>query len=124
MPLLAFTAVLPRQVGKARRRGGGAVRDFAKGFYQSKAWLDTRRAYAASVGGLCEDCLAKGLYTPGKIVHHVIPLTPDNITNPTVALSWDNLRLVCQDCHAAEHRQYKGRRYRTLEDGTVIIDGE
>ena len=98
------------------------MREFAKGFYQSKEWLDTRQAYAASVGWLCEDCLAKGLYTPGKVVHHVTPLTPQNIRNPAVALSWNNLRLVCQGCHAAEHRQKSGRRYEVMPDGTVVAD--
>lgn len=102
-------------------KGGRAVRDFARGFYQSKAWLDTRQAYAASVGWLCEDCLSRGLYVPGKVVHHVTPLTPENIKDPSVALSWDNLRLVCQDCHAAEHRQKNGRRYDVLPDGTVVM---
>lgn len=102
-------------------KGAGAVRDFAKGFYQSKAWLDTRQAYAASVGWLCEDCLSRGLYMPGKVVHHKTPLTPENIKDPTIALSWNNLRLVCQDHHAEAHRQNAGRRYDILPDGTVVM---
>ena len=39
----------------------------------------------------------KGLYKAGEIVHHKKELTPDNITDPTVALSWDNLELLCRD---------------------------
>lgn len=97
------------------------MREFAKGFYQSREWLNTRQAYAASVGWLCEDCLTKGLYVPGKVVHHITPLTPQNIRDPAVALSWNNLRLVCQDCHAAEHRKHKGERYVVAPDGSVII---
>lgn len=95
------------------------MREFAKSFYQSQAWKDTRAAYAASVGLLCEDCLAKGLYVPGKVVHHVTPLTPENIRDPKIALAWSNLRLVCQDCHAEEHRQNDGKRYLIMADGTV-----
>ena len=55
------------------------MREFAKEFYKSKAWQRCRNGYAASMGGLCEDCLARGLYQPGEIVHHMIELTPENI---------------------------------------------
>ena len=79
------------------------AQEFSKAFYKSAAWLKCREAYIKSVGGLCEDCLAKGLYTAGLVVHHIIPLTPDNINDPAITLSFNNLRLVCQDCHAAEH---------------------
>ena len=92
---------------------------WAHEFYLSAQWRATRDAYAASVGRLCEDCLGRGLYVPGKIVHHVTPLTPENVKDPTVALSWENLRLVCRDCHAAEHRRNDGKRYRIMSDGTV-----
>lgn len=79
------------------------MKEFAASFYKSKAWQNCRDGYAASVGGLCEDCLKKGLVTPGVIVHHKIALTPENITDPSVALNWNNLRLVCRNCHAIEH---------------------
>lgn len=102
--------------------GRGRVRDFAGSFYQSKAWMETRKAYASSVGWLCEECLKKGLMTPGKVVHHIQPLTPENITDPNITLDWSNLKLVCQDCHAKIHRQNSGRRYRVTDDGKVISD--
>ena len=95
------------------------MREFAKAFYKSKAWEQTRTAYAASVGWLCEDCLARGLIVPGKVIHHITPLTPQNIDDPRVTLSWDNLRLVCQDCHAAEHRKNEGKRWTVDSGGTV-----
>lgn len=95
------------------------AREFAKAFYHSQAWIKTRAAYAKSVGGLCEDCLKEGRITPGKVVHHVVPLTPMNISNPDITLSWDNLKLVCQDCHAKEHASNKGRRYTVDRDGKV-----
>jgi 5-methylcytosine-specific restriction endonuclease McrA len=79
------------------------MKEYAATFYKSKAWANCRKTYAASVGGLCEDCLKKGLITPGEIVHHVIAITPENITDPAVTLNWDNLRLVCRECHAVEH---------------------
>lgn len=95
------------------------MKEWARAFYFSPEWRATREAYAASVGWLCEDCLSRGLYVPGKVVHHVTPLTPENIRNPKIALAWSNLRLVCQDCHAEEHRRNDGKRYRIMSDGTV-----
>ena len=95
------------------------MKDFAKSFYTSRAWKNCRRAYAASVGGLCEDCKAKGLITPGEIVHHKIELTPENIHNASVTLSWNNLRLVCRECHAREHGA-RERRYTVDPLGRVM----
>lgn len=95
------------------------MQEFAKAFYKSRAWQTTRDAYAASVGGLCEDCLARGLYKAGEIVHHKQELTPDNIDDPSVTLAWDNLKLVCRDCHAKAHGGAK--RYKVDEFGRVIM---
>lgn len=75
-----------------------------KRFYNTQAWKDTREAYKRSVGGLCEQCLKHGLYVPGEIVHHKIHLDPDNVTDPSVALNFENLELVCRDCHGKLHR--------------------
>ena len=55
-------------------------------------------------------CLAKGIYKPGEIVHHKIHLTPNNVNNPAVTLNWDNLQLVCRDCHAEIHEKNGGNR--------------
>lgn len=76
------------------------ARDFAKAFYASKEWLACRAGYIQHVFGLCEGCKIK----PGKIVHHKIPLTPDNINDPWITLNWDNLKYVCKDCHEIEHQ--------------------
>lgn len=94
------------------------ARDFAEGFYNSPAWKKCRKAYAKSVRNLCERCLAKGIYKPGVIVHHKVWLTPENIYNPAVTLNWDNLELLCRDCHAAEHDS-KQRRYSCDELGRI-----
>ena len=95
---------------------------FAKQFYSSKQWQDCRNAYASNRHYLCEDCLARGIYRPGVIVHHVEELTPANIENPEVTLNHNNLRLVCRSCHEQAHRSYsKGRRYLFDEYGNVTI---
>jgi hypothetical protein len=97
--------------------------DFAKAFYRSKQWQKCRNGFFKSKGGLCEACLAKGLAVPGEIVHHIVELTPENINDPNVTLSWDNLRLVCRECHALEHGAKMGRRYLIDENGNVISKG-
>ena len=96
------------------------MKDYAKTFYKSQAWKDTRNAYAKSKGYLCEVCLAKGIYRSGEIVHHKIHLSPENIADPSVSLNWDNLQLVCRDCHAQLHDN-KQRRYKLDELGRVIF---
>jgi len=42
-------------------------------------------------------------------VHHLIELDPVNINNPEIALSFDNLELLCRECHAEVHDQHGGR---------------
>lgn len=74
-----------------------------KEFYHSSAWSATREAYKRSVGGLCERCLRNGLISAGVEVHHKERLTPDNVNDPRISLSWDNLELLCASCHDAVH---------------------
>ena len=95
------------------------MKEFARDFYFSPAWKHTREAYKKSVGGLCEVCLAKGIIKAGEIVHHKIHLSPDNISDQNVSLSWDNLQCVCRDCHAQLHE--KEKRFNLDEYGRVIF---
>lgn len=37
------------------------------------------------------------------IAHHKEWLTPENIHDPWITLSWDNLEALCHDCHNREH---------------------
>ena len=98
------------------------AKPFSAAFYKSPAWLATRAAYIKSTSGLCEDCLARGVLTPAEIVHHVIPLTPENINDPSVTLSFKNLRAVCRECHAKEHGA-RLKRYKLDELGRVTPRG-
>lgn len=74
------------------------MKEYAKKFYTSKAWKDCRSAYFSFRYGLCERC--GGI---GKIVHHKIYINKKNIDNVNVTLNFDNLELLCQDCHNREH---------------------
>ena len=94
------------------------MKEYARGFYSSKAWKETRKAYGKSVGGLCERCRKKGLVVPGVIVHHKNYLTPENINDPSVSLDWNNLELVCMACHNEDH-EGREKRYTVDELGRV-----
>lgn len=107
------------------RRGRGddfikeSGNEFARRFYSSGAWANCRAAYAKSVGGLCEKCVKSGVYRAGEEVHHKTKLTPENIDDPTVTLCWDNLELLCNECHKMAHR--KKKRYRVDEAGRLTL---
>lgn len=95
------------------------MQEYAKTFYKSKAWQHCRDAYARSKGGLCEMCLAMGMYRAGRVVHHITHLNPENIGNPDITLGWDNLMLLCADHHAQVHR-HNERRYIVREGGGIV----
>ncbi len=79
------------------------MKPYAKKFYKSAAWKKCRNAYFNSRHGLCERCSG-----PGKIVHHIEYITPENINDPAITLNHSNLELLCQDCHNREHHEKEG----------------
>lgn len=91
---------------------------FAHEFYKTWTWMKCARAYKQSQSGLCERCWSKGLIVPGDEVHHKIKLTPENINDPAIALNWDNLELLCKNCHMEEHNR---TRWRADELGHVEL---
>ena len=62
----------------------GITKEFAKSFYKSAKWKKCRKSYIDSRvlvdGGVCEMCKEK----LGYIVHHKIPLTPENINDEKI----------------------------------------
>ena len=67
-------------------------------FYHSKQWNDVRKAYKLYRHNLCERCGGVGY-----IVHHKKYINSSNIFNPEVTLNFENLELLCLDCHNKEH---------------------
>ena len=63
-------------------------------FYNRKKWKEAAKAYKESVFGLCERC-----GKPGDHVHHKIELNRSNVNDPNIAYNFDNLELLCIDCH-------------------------
>lgn len=70
------------------------AQEWARWFYNSGRWKKARRRYYENKHGICERCGAKGL-----IVHHKIPITPENIHDDNITLNDENFELLCQDCH-------------------------
>lgn len=100
-----------------RKKGG-----FADAFYTSYAWRQCAAAYRKSRGYLCERCLARGIVTTAREVHHIKHLTRENLDNPDIALNWDNLQLLCDACHDEQHsEQHKRKRYRVDEKGRCVV---
>lgn len=115
-PLVSF--LLPVRTVKGPS-GFSAMKDYAQSFYKSKTWQDCRAAYFKQARGLCERCLKKGVYKAGEIVHHKKHITPANICDPAITLSFDNLELVCRDCHAELHKERSAKRYSVDKWGRV-----
>ena len=98
------------------------AKEFSKGFYTSRAWQKCRENYGAYRGWLCESCLRRGVLAFGEIVHHKIELTPENINDPSITLGFDNLELLCRQCHAEAHgSRAKTRRFTIGPNGEIII---
>lgn len=75
------------------------AQEWAKAFYDSRRWKKCRNAYIQARiridGGMCEECHEK----LGKIVHHRITLTQENISDSEVSLNHKYLEYVCKECH-------------------------
>ena len=96
------------------------MKEYAKAFYQSSAWKRARKNVIIRSNGLCERCMAAGIYKPGVIVHHKAYITPGNINDANITLNLDNLEYICEDCHNKEHKAKTNTRYRFDTDGRLL----
>lgn len=81
-----------------------------KDFYNSTLWRKTSKMFVLSKSCICEKC-GKPIYCRGindylpkekrrrYIVHHKIALDEVNYKDENISLNWDNLQLLCIDCH-------------------------
>ena len=67
---------------------------WADKFYKSKRWQKCRKGYVEIMNGICEVC-----GDIGSEVHHVIELTRENVSDPMIALNYENFQLLCHSCH-------------------------
>jgi len=89
------------------------AKDWAKQFYNSKAWRDTRKIALRRDLYTCAYC-----YGRAEEIHHVIPLTPENINDPMISLNPDNLLSLCHNCHTKITKGFTG----DLQEGYVFTD--
>jgi len=73
------------------------MKPWAERFYNSDAWRSCRDSFLKSKGYLCERCSTPDNPVTAKIAHHKTYLTKQNINDPYIALSWDNLEALCQE---------------------------
>lgn len=105
------------------------AKEFARKFYNSTRWRKCAKAFAQSKLFICEMCHNQ---TSEKIdddqryiVHHKVPLTPKNIDDPYIAYGWDNLMLLCLECHNKIHSRDNNTRIMYFdEDGNLIAVDE
>ena len=71
-----------------------------------RAWKRIRDSYAAA-HPLCEECLAKGVYTPTEEIHHILPLSQGGTHDR------ENLKALCKACHARIHAERGDRWHNT-----------
>ena len=70
-------------------------------FYQTKEWKLLRNQKYYDANGLCELCKKKGIIREGIDVHHLVEISKDW----SKRLDYDNLVLLCKDCHNAIHNR-------------------
>jgi 5-methylcytosine-specific restriction endonuclease McrA len=85
--------------------------------YNSNLWKKITQTVRKERGHLCERC---GML--GEIVHHIEPLTEENMHDYKIAYGLDNLMLVCRKCHKEIHDELEGKpkRIEFDSDGNLI----
>ena len=73
--------------------------DYAKQFYNSKAWRDLSQIIRETHHHICSEC---GDF--GNEVHHIKEITPKNINDHDITLNEANLQLLCTECHNNKRR--------------------
>lgn len=71
--------------------------------YNCSKWNKVRKLKILEVNGLCERCRKQGIMREGVIVHHKNYINEQNYMDDNVMYNLDNLELLCETCHQAEH---------------------
>lgn len=99
------------------------MKEFARSLYHSSAWKNLREFVIRRDKGLCQRCKRHNRFHPGDIVHHINPLTPENIDVASISLNADNLEYVCKQCHEEIHKKIGyGALNGTIEEPRVLFD--
>jgi len=91
------------------------AKDFAKAFYNSKAWERERDYILKRDHYICTEPFCNNVATE---VHHIIEINEANVNDPNITLNENNLRSLCHECHTKITRRMKanGGKENILED--------
>lgn len=67
---------------------------------------------------LCQDCRKEGKVTAATEVHHIKPVTEENVNDDTITVNPDNLVSLCHRCH---ERRHGAKRYKVDQYGRVSL---
>lgn len=100
------------------KKGAWAMaKEFAKSFYNSKAWKETRQLIIERDRGRCQEC-----GRAANEVDHIEELTKDNIDDTNITLNPDNLRLLCHECHTRKTKQEQARQQGNKQQDYLVLD--
>ena len=81
---------------------------WAKKFYNSNQWRTLRQRLIVEAHFLCALCGDSYLKDSSLLVaHHINELSPNNVTDPNVALNPRNIQIICRRCHDKIHRRFE-----------------
>ena len=91
--------------------------------------MEEANARSNFIWDFIDEDLKEGRYTAGEIVHHKIELTPENIDDPGITLSWDNDATSIQSVHDARMAangcyNLAGQRVARPTKGLYIVNGK
>ena len=74
----------------------------------AKRWKQVKAIVWNRANGLCEECLANGIVTPGVDCHHIEPVE-HGTAQEMAELCYNpaNIRLLCVACHIKAHQQMR-----------------
>lgn len=91
------------------------AQEWAIKFYNSKAWQDLRWKRILEENFTCQECHENYILTPEKLIgHHSVELSPQNITDPNIALNSSLIKIVCKKCHDKVHKRFGYNRNREI----------
>ena len=70
------------------------AKGYAKAFYNSKAWKQTRETVLKRDRYMCQHC-----GRAAEEVHHKTEITEQNINDTRITLNMSNLISLCSECH-------------------------
>lgn len=91
-----------------------------KKFYNSASWKVCRQNILNQRGNICEDC-GRLITNPKEIhCHHTVELNNNNITDPTISLNPELIKVYCKDCHDKAHKRFKYKETKHSKDVVIV----